>query len=1251
MGKPASPAARSPGPEPGATARALASRAGDDAARPGSWDAPERRAVLELQRAAGNHAVTSLLTGAGAVQRAPDERPKDRSRAALGDTVAGPAAAIPALATSQPAPTVASPDALAATLPGAATPPPVFDRNAPLQGRAAPVTEADVAAAFQRDPASVIRSPSASWHNEVYILDKGTGGVPQAYRVGNQIAVHPDFSGPATPLPQYAAAGDVGLGKGGHEATIAPPPHVPKDQLPGSSTVGSVAPSSRGQGPGDRPGARIGRPEHWDTARPVTDAEVEEAYRANPASVIRSPSHDWHEEMYDFDEGTGDAYPDAFKVGSQIAVAPDHPGPATDLPHYSADGNVGLGTGGGQGGGGGVGGAAVGPAGSATGAPTASGGAPRPSSAAKAADTIGLPGTTYEESTPGRSHRSTVTGIGDQATTRDRRREGGMVTTGEETSDGELTHRKERVAGVGAGVGGNVVGAQYGRSETTTIDGGGGTTASSHGAAGITGEGKVQVGGERKREFTRGTRPDGTPDKTSSSTTGSIAVDTSSVAANVGHSSTGRNGREVSGGASFSADDKGNASVAFTGGMRTKSGLGASVTVGAGHTVTAEDPEEITSGVWEVRYVVADTATVGGGVSLEKGGIGAGANGSVTDADTKTGSRRFASEKEAKAFKEDAAARIAGDVALERYLPVTTVAGALRIPAGESRGAGDSRTKAGSVSGTFGASVSRSGQTSSGHELSVFHASGTIVQVTYTVTGAEGSDWGISGAGLSNQKGGSESTLYAVTYEFDLGSKEGAQAFQTFVALPLPPASASRRVGVHTLGTQEEHDKVGMLGGAAEWTGTTWQDEVDDDKGKHEKYGGRQSRNQDPGKLWKLLGDKELHSNAQIVRTQENEKEAAARAVFSVSGESGSFNREEFHRIFQDSGGADATASGQWTLSAPVPIAAIRRLEAVSPALRAAPTLDEKMKVYAKLVKKNGAQMLGGQVGISSKAWDLELKGDENFPGPSGREQVLARRKALADAVTAKPPKAVEVVRETGEELERLRKRRAAVADPKRYTDLPDGLRQQQLALIDSHIDEFQAVRRNAQAAAMRVHPEGTDAGNGRPGTGKADREYAGLQDRVHAAEVTIGALRSEVRASSRALGDAIGSKGTTAIRAGVGSQVAQVQIAMAKSWIKQATEADKRQAALDPRITELREAWTSAQDPTGRAAALTSLAQVLEDRVRLMRQSLASIVEAGKAVYPITTRQAMSGNPAFWQSLGMSEPADERSMSTSMHL
>jgi hypothetical protein len=45
----------------------------------------------------------------------------------------------------------------------------------------------------------------------------------------------------------------------------------------------------------------------------------------------------------------------------------------------------------------------------------------------------------------------------------------------------------------------------------------------------------------------------------------------------------------------------------------------------------------------------------------------------------------------------------------------------------------------------------------------------------------ERSDVARTGKKLGNQKGGSESSLWALTYEFNLASKEGADAFQSFV--------------------------------------------------------------------------------------------------------------------------------------------------------------------------------------------------------------------------------------------------------------------------------------------------------------------------------------------------------------------------------------------------------------------------------------------------------------------------------------
>ena len=283
---------------------------------------------------------------------------------------------------------------------------------------------------------------------------------------------------------------------------------------------------------------------------------------------------------------------------------------------------------------------------------------------------------------------------------------------------------------------------------------------------------------------------------------------------------------------------------------------------------------------------------------------------------------------------------------------------------------------------------------------------------------------------------------------------------------------------------------------------------------------------------------------------------------------------------------------------------------------------------------------------MSSKAWDLELKGDANFPGPAGRASLNQQRKALAAALKAKPPKANEVIKQTGETLDKLKKRRDAVADVKKYTDLPDGLRKQQLTLIDGHVEEFKAVRRNAQALAMRK-PDEADAG-----APKVDPAYTKLQGRVSASELAIGNLRKEVKTSSKALGDAIGAKGSTAVKFGVDRRISRrPRSRMAKSWINRATEPTRPRGRSIPRSTSSGRPGPRAKPGKDQLAAITALAQVLDERVKHLHTVMYAIREAGKAVYPITTRNAMSGNPAFWQSLGMAEEEPQRPVAPSMKL
>ena len=83
--------------------------------------------------------------------------------------------------------------------------------------------------------------------------------------------------------------------------------------------------------------------------------------------------------------------------------------------------------------------------------------------------------------------------------------------------------------------------------------------------------------------------------------------------------------------------------------------------------------------------------------------------------------------------------------------------------------------------------LGKSGYKSSTHLLSIYHEAGYKVQVTTTISTEKGSAWTASGLGLSNESGGSESALYAVTFAFDLSNAADQKAFeQMFCRRPLP---------------------------------------------------------------------------------------------------------------------------------------------------------------------------------------------------------------------------------------------------------------------------------------------------------------------------------------------------------------------------------------------------------------------------------------------------------------------------------
>ena len=78
--------------------------------------------------------------------------------------------------------------------------------------RAFEATEADAVGAYQANPASVYGSPTSSWHQQVWNLDRGPGIAPPIFRSGNVVLVD---------LNQASAALLAQIGRGMRLPTVA----------------------------------------------------------------------------------------------------------------------------------------------------------------------------------------------------------------------------------------------------------------------------------------------------------------------------------------------------------------------------------------------------------------------------------------------------------------------------------------------------------------------------------------------------------------------------------------------------------------------------------------------------------------------------------------------------------------------------------------------------------------------------------------------------------------------------------------------------------------------------------------------------------------------------------------------------------------------------------------------------------------------------------------------------------------------
>jgi hypothetical protein len=703
---------------------------------------------------------------------------------------------------------------------------------------------------------------------------------------------------------------------------------------------------------------------------------------------------------------------------------------------------------------------------------------------------------------------------------------GGTANYGKETSTkigdgGEITKGRSGTAGYKDG---HVV-AEYGTTNKTTI---GGTTREKGRTIGLN-EGELTGGLSSKRTDVVGKDGDGNDITKSRGTSATFGVGLDSVSAGAAHSRTSTSGTTTKVAGSAKIDGKGNASLSGTVSAQSKDGNSISVSAKVGTSVETGDIVE-ENGTFTVVYKRAKTKA--GGIGGSYKGMGASASASHDDYDM--GQRTFKTRAEAEDFKKNAAVRIQKESPNPR-----TLAGVMSMEIGETVGHGDATTKSAGISASYQSmSVGLSKSSKETDEMSVRRVSANVFEVTTSHGGLQGRDFNIAGAGIGRNVGSSDSEGSARTYRFDLATPEGQAAFTLYQSTGIVPLTGAKQVSSTSSKAEESHDGISVFGLLNDvYSKDSWESTTYNESGKHEEYGGRTSHVITTGRIGHWLGDKNITEHLSLVGTQKDDKIDGYKFEAIYGGESGNNNRRKLADLvgdYDDYKPRGDKSSGEWKLTASASTEAVDQMMNNYDRLKNIKDPDAKQRALAEMLKENGAGVAHAidytNDAAGQLAWNVELKGDKNFPGEKGRAEHEAKIKAYAELMKISIGSPQVVVNQLQGEIASLEARRAAVADEKKYTDLPNKLRMMQLELIDSQIRELQAIRHPGLVELSKNNlGESNEDIAKRFGDEKGydhlpphERELAKIQDEISMLDAELGKLESDNMLARRAISHAM---------------------------------------------------------------------------------------------------------------------------------
>jgi hypothetical protein len=113
--------------------------------------------------------------------------------------------------------------------------------------------------------------------------------------------------------------------------------------------------------------------------------------------------------------------------------------------------------------------------------------------------------------------------------------------------------------------------------------------------------------------------------------------------------------------------------------------------------------------------------------------------------------------------------------------------------------------------------------------------------------------------------------------------------------------------------------------------------------------------------------------------------------------------------------------------------------------------------------------------------YDLTLPGDRNFKGMGARLELEGKIKQYQQLIAANPQAAGTLHGEIAALLEEVRRQRNEINDPKRYSDLPDELREHQVARLDGYIESLNGLRVQAGEAIIESDAPKPQNDKGKP--------------------------------------------------------------------------------------------------------------------------------------------------------------------------